>query len=354
MGRVRVLHLVTRDQRRGAEVDAVDLARLLAGAGTEGTVRALAPCPAGRRPLGVPALGPSPLHPVTLQALRYEATRHDVVVAHGSSTLPASRLALLGTPIPFVYRTIGCPDAWARTRSRRARVRWMLAGSSRIAALCEGSRRDVLRLYRPRPERVSVVGCAHSAERYRPATAAERARAREQLGLPQDVPVVVLVAALSAEKRVPDAVEALRAVPDAVLVVVGDGPLRAELEQASRADRARVRLTGQLDDVRPALHAADVAVLTSGTEGVPGALVQAGLCGVPAVATRVGYVDEVVLDGATGRLVEVGDVPGIARAVAEALSRAPAWGPAARAHCRAAFDPVRARDRWLELLAAAA
>lgn len=348
---MKVLHLVTRDYRRGAEVDAVHIARLLADAGLGGTVRALAPPPPGHPRLGAEPLGPSPLHPATLAALRREARRHDVVVAHGSRTLPAARLALLGTGQRFVYRTIGTPSAWAGTTARRLRVRWMLAGVSAVAALGEGSRRDVIALYRLPPERVVVVGSAHDAQRFVPASTGERAAARASLSLRPATPVVAVLSALSPEKRLADAIAAVSAVPDAVLLLAGDGPERRALEAAVPAEAAgRVRFLGHVEDVVPVLHAADVGLLTSSTEGVPGALVQAGLCGLPVVATRVGYVDDVVVDGVTGRLVDVGDVPALARGVVEAVAGAPAWGPAARRHCLERYDSARARDRWVALL----
>ncbi|MFP5334345.1 MAG: glycosyltransferase family 4 protein [Actinomycetes bacterium] len=348
---MRVLHVVTRDQRRGAEVDATQIHGVLERRGRQGRVVALAPAPPGLPGLGLPALGPSPLHPRTLVALRREALRHDVVVAHGSTTLPASVAALWGHEVPLVYRTIGDPGVWTARPTRRLRVRALLRRVDAVAALGPGSRDAVVRRYGVPEARVHVATPGQPAEHFRPAGPAERRAARVALGLAPGAPVAVLVAALGPEKRVPDAVRAVSRLRDVVLLVAGDGPARVDAERAvPPGAEDRVRFLGQLDDVRAALHAADVALLTSATEGVPGALVQAGLCGLPGVCTRVGFVPEVVLDGVTGRVVPVGDVPAVSEALLEALSRRREWGDAARRHCVASFSMEVAAGGWERLL----
>jgi glycosyltransferase involved in cell wall biosynthesis len=123
-------------------------------------------------------------------------------------------------------------------------------------------------------------------------------------------------------KNLPLFVEAARIVaenePRAVFVVAGDGELRTALEAEARAALGdRIVFTGWANDL-PALYAAlDVAVLTSLNEGTPVALIEAAAAGVPAVATDVGGVRDVVEDGMTGRVV-TGDNPVV---LAEAVER---------------------------------
>jgi glycosyltransferase involved in cell wall biosynthesis len=104
-------------------------------------------------------------------------------------------------------------------------------------------------------------------------------------------------------------------------VVVGDGPERAQLEalagQLGLADR--VHLAGHQQDVRPWLAALDVLVLSSDWEGMPNALLEAMAAGLPIVATAVGGVPEVVVDGATGLLVPPGDPSALAEAITRLL-----------------------------------
>ena len=73
-----------------------------------------------------------------------------------------------------------------------------------------------------------------------------------------------------------------------------------------REARSRIHFAGSLTDVAPALAAADVVVLSSRTEGMPGVLIEAGLSARPVVAYDVGAVSEVVADGETGLLVAPG------------------------------------------------
>ena len=104
--------------------------------------------------------------------------------------------------------------------------------------------------------------------------------------------------------------------------VVGDGPLRSALEGPAAA--AGVALVGRQDDVVPHLRQADLFVFPSDPdgEGMPGVLIEAGLCGLPVVATRVAGASAIMKDGRTGRLVPVGDPAGLSTAVEELVRRA--------------------------------
>ena len=169
-----------------------------------------------------------------------------------------------------------------------------------------------------------------------------RAVARAALGLPEGVPVVVFVARLTTVKRPERFLEVARALqgrfPDAVFAVVGEGDLLPSLQASAPSN---VRFLGWRGDVEAVYAAADLVVLTSDNEGMPVSLIEAALCGVPAVSTRVGSVAEVVLDGRSGWLCSP---DGLVEAVASALSSASslrAAGVAAREHAVAAFG----RDR---------
>jgi len=146
-------------------------------------------------------------------------------------------------------------------------------------------------------------------------TPAERAAAREALGLAAGAPVVAFVGRLSREKA-PEVL--LRAVQGTgvQLLVAGEGPLRQALE--SEADPAQVRFLGFLSDVGPVLAAADVLALPSRTEGLPMAVLEAMAAGVAVVASEVGSLPEVLGEGA-GVLVPAGDV-GALRQALESLS----------------------------------
>jgi glycosyltransferase involved in cell wall biosynthesis len=107
--------------------------------------------------------------------------------------------------------------------------------------------------------------------------------------------------------------------PDAILILAGDGPLRAQLEQEARdlGIAQRVRLPGIRQDVTRLMAAADVFALSSSTEGLPMAVLEAMSAGVPVVSTSVGGLKTLLTDGVTGLLVPPED----SRALAAALVR---------------------------------
>jgi colanic acid/amylovoran biosynthesis glycosyltransferase len=116
--------------------------------------------------------------------------------------------------------------------------------------------------------------------------------------------------------------------PDFELVIVGDGPLRDELERAiDRSDlRDRVRITGFLDNhgVRRELEAARALVLPSFAEGLPVVIMEAMALGRPVIATSIAGIPELVEPGRSGWLVPAGAVAPLVEAMAEALAADPA------------------------------
>lgn len=345
----RVLQVVTDTDRRGAQMFAVDLEEALRARGAD--VRTLA-LTAGRngRTLEIPAVGPRRLGATTLSRLRTAMDHADVVIAHGSSTLPACAIAGAGRGVPFVYRSIGDPLYWAHTSARRARVRLMLSRSAAVAALWPGSQRALVERLGVEEGKVAVIPNGVPAGRCPPADGAARASAREALGLPREAATIAYVGALAEEKDVQAAVRATGRLADCRLVVVGDGPLRAELEALARRHApGRVVFTGA-GDPRAAFAAADVVCLPSLSEGMPGVLIEAGLSGLPAVATAVGGVSEIVRDGATGRLVPPGSVDALVPALAETLADAGRLGAEARRWCLSRFEITVVAAAWQRLL----
>ena len=168
---------------------------------------------------------------------------------------------------------------------------------------------------------------------------------RPRLGIPADAPLVVLVGRLVPVKRTLLALAsfalARETVPEAHLVVVGGGPDEAACRAAAGEN---VHVIGWQDDPAPYQAAADVALLTSAMEGSPVALIEAALLGRPAVATNVGGVPSVVVDGETGLLVRAGDAVDVAAALVRLLRDAPLrarLGEAAAQRARERYAPAR-------------
>lgn len=152
---------------------------------------------------------------------------------------------------------------------------------------------------------------------------------RSALGIPDTALVIGCVARLSPVKRHDRLLDAfarvLRELPDARLVLVGDGPARPSLEtHAQRLSVAhRVIFTGTLPHTPLPQQLFDIGTLTSENEGFPNSLVEASACGVPLVATRVGGVTDVLQEGLTGFGVAPGDGTGLVAALLR-LARDPA------------------------------
>ena len=137
--------------------------------------------------------------------------------------------------------------------------------------------------------------------------AIDREIARQLLGLPLEVPVVMFVGRLTAIKRPDRLVEAfgmvLERIPEAVLAVAGEGELLKEVRRSVERLGDSVRLLGWQSDVGRLYAAADLVVISSDNEGMPMTLIEAAMAGVPGVTTDVGSASEVVVHGSTGLVV---------------------------------------------------
>jgi glycosyltransferase involved in cell wall biosynthesis len=177
---------------------------------------------------------------------------------------------------------------------------------------------------------------------------------RDEYGMEPGSKIVGVVARLEPEKGHTTLLEAwpavLRAVPDAYLLVVGEGSLREELERQARALRIahRVVFTGRRDDVPAVTAALDVAVLPSYREAQGLSILEAMALSRPVVATAVGGIPEMIEDGVSGLLVQPHDAPALAAAVSRLLRD----HPYADSMARAAHDLVHERF-CVELMARA-
>lgn len=160
------------------------------------------------------------------------------------------------------------------------------------------------------PSRIHVVPNGIDVTRFKP-DAEARARVRAELGIPQSTWLVGTVGRLAPEKDQALLIRAMAPLLDErrQLVIVGDGPERAALEQARSATwRAEfIHLIGARSDVAPYLAAFDAFVLSSRTEGLPLVLLEAMATGLPVVSTAVGGIPDLVSSGVNGLLVKPED-----------------------------------------------
>lgn len=281
---------------------------------------------------GVPVwcLNKSPgLHYSAYARLRdvFAELRPDVVHAHQNAALfyagPAARRA--GVPL-VVYTEHGKHYAGATRRTRlKARV------AAAFARRCFSVSRDIadeLISYGVVPEsKVCVLPNGIDTDVFGPMTGSEQLR--QDLGIPRDAPVVGTVGRLTEIKRQDRLIRAFAELTNthtsAQLVVVGDGPLRNELQgmAGELGLTAAVHFTGNQLNPERFLRLMDVFVLTSRSEGMPVSVLEAWAAGVPVVASRVGGLPEMIQDGRTGLLYDQDDQPALVRLLSRVLSDRP-------------------------------
>ena len=169
-------------------------------------------------------------------------------------------------------------------------------------------------------------------------------------------PRLISVGRLKAPKDFLTLIRACAELPESSFeaLIVGDGPDRAVIEaEIGRAGREdSVRLAGERADVPELLADSDVFVLSSRSEGLPVAVLEAMGAGLPVVASRVGGLDELVVDGETGILVPSGDHEALAAALTRMVEDRELrrrFGVAGRSRAEALFDLAAFRRAHVDL-----
>lgn len=309
----------------------------------------------------VPGLGPrlNPLRDLrALAALvrRTRSFRPDIVHTHTAKAGMLGRLAavLSGRPRPRIVHTYHghvLEGYFGPVMSGLYRTLERLLGvpSDVLVGVSEATVSDLVRLGVAPRSKFRVIPIGLDLERFVEAGEEERRRFRADCGAgPHDV-LLTFVGRLVPIKRVDVALRALahaRTLGAPVrLAIVGDGDLRGELEELSRALGldGTARFLGYRPDMPAVAAGSDLAVLSSDNEGTPVSLIEAAAAARPGAATAVGGVPDVVTP-ATGVLVPAGDAEGlgtaIARLAAEPQTRRE-MGVAARSHVLERFAAAR-------------
>lgn len=344
---MRALHLISSPERRGAQLFALQLTEAIAE-GTEAVVLALS-ATSQPDPLGVEVLARRRWDPRGLLQLISMARNFDVIIGHGSSTLIHGGFVAARSNRPFIYRNIGDPAAWSDIRFADARIgRWMRSASA-VVSLYPTAAEYLIKTYRIPSDRVEVI--PNAVPHTRAPVPTDKPAAREQLGLDPCRPWVLLLGALTEEKQPGIAIRAVASLPDVGMVIAGSGPEEADCRRlAAELAPGRIRFLGVISTPEHALAASDVLVLPSRTEGVPAAAIEAGLAGLPVVASAVGGVRSIVIDGETGILVNE-PIPALfAEAIMKALDHQGPLGTAAIQRCMNQFTFDSVAPLWASLI----
>lgn len=258
-----------------------------------------------------------------------------------------------------------------RYETARGWKRWLLMTAERIACACahrvvcisDSVRRELIAEGLVSAQKTCVLGSGSSNgvqfSRFAEVSPSKIAEARNQLGLPIDVPVIGFVGRLTRDKGISELWAAFQQVrarwPEARLLIVGDfesgDPVGKEVQEALRHDPA-VHITGFVADTSIYFPLMTLLAFPSYREGFPNVILEAACAGVPAVGFSATGTIDAIQDGQTGRIVPLGDSVRMAEAMAMYLSddtlRA-RHGQTARERARRDFVPERIWQAMFEL-----
>lgn len=255
------------------------------------------------------------------------AFRPDVILSYwvhpdGETAIRAGRLA--GKPVVLMT---GGSDVLLLTDdpARKRCIQRVLRDADAVVAVSQDLAAQLVQLGID-PRKVRTMARGVDLDQFAPG---DKTEARERLGLPSADPVLLWVGRMVPVKGLDVLIAALDTLrhhhPDARLYLVGDGPLRHALaaNAAARGLERRITFVGAVphDDLADWYRAADLTVLPSHSEGSPNVLRESLACGTPFVASRVGGVPDLAING-NGTLVPPGDPAALAQALESALRSA--------------------------------
>jgi N-acetyl-alpha-D-glucosaminyl L-malate synthase BshA len=239
-------------------------------------------------------------------------------IPHSVSALLARQmLAARGRRLPFVTTLHGTDITLVGLdRCYLPITRYAIQESDGVTSISDYLKEETVKHFDvTRP--IEVIGNFVNCDLYRPyKDEAKRAEAQRRLAAPEEA-ILMHLSNFRPVKRVVDVVkifaQVARELP-AQLVLVGDGPDRSAAEWLAHdlGIQRKVHFMGKLERVDEVLPLADILLMPSELESFGLAALEAMACKVPSVATRVGGVPELIDDGVTGLLYEVGDIDGMA------------------------------------------
>lgn len=245
-----------------------------------------------------------------------------VIQTHAVKSHFLARLAGLPRRTPWIAFHHGYTWPALRARAYNQLDRWSLRAAAKVLTVSLPFRDELVAKGVTR-ERIEIV---HNAIRpdWGARNGDEPRDFRAALGIPPERNVILIVGRLSREKdhvTLLRAVDRLRPKLNPHVLVVGEGPERGRIEQEIRelGLAGHVTLTGQQRSAEPYYRVANLAVLSSLSEGSPNALLEAMAAGVPVVATNVGGIPEIVRHEESALLVPPGDIDGMAAAMVKLL-----------------------------------
>lgn len=280
--------------------------------------------------------------------------RPDVVHAHLPHAAWMARWSRMAAPAPVVIDTLHSSHAGGAGR----RIGYFCSHRlvDQVTAVSQAAADAHLAAKMVRAGKLAIVPNGIDVNAWRP-DAWARMTVERELGIADEF-LWLAVGRLEAVKDFPTLLRAMARVPEqSRLVVLGDGPQRVTLTQlaACMGLERRVHFLGFQADVKRWMQAVDGLVLSSRYEGLPMVLLEAGACGLPAVATDVAGTREVLVNGMNGWLSHAGEAEALTTAMEKLMCMTPeqrhAMSERARRHVVEHYSLEVVLDQWEQLYA---
>jgi glycosyltransferase involved in cell wall biosynthesis len=310
---MKVLYIITKSERGGAQIHALDLIRMLRetaepilACGDDGFLTEEV------RKLGVEVhILPDLVHPirplrdaraVMAAVLLIRRIRPDILHSHTAKAGLISRIAGMLTRTPTLYTV----HSWSFVGSKSVAMRSVAVWLERTMRLCGGTVIDVCRSNFEMARERKVVNARNHVAIWNGMPDTDEQSTHDGTG-----PIQLLMSARFVEQKDHETlVRALAGVDgDWRLILAGDGPKRPNIEALVQrlGLRARVEFPGNTDQIPTLLAQSDIFVLSTCYESLPLSIIEGMRAGLPVVATDVGGIRELVSDGVTGHLVPRAD-----------------------------------------------
>ncbi len=221
----------------------------------------------------------------------------------------------------FSWETISSPK-WL-VPHRLWSYRYAIRRADKVISVSKATAQWLVDKRKVNPGKVMIIPYGVNLDKFNPSV---KSVTRQSIGLSENDIIIGQVSRLNEQKGHTYLIDAAPAIiakqPHVKFVLVGDGPLRADLEQQIKANGVEdhFKLLGFRQDVHEILPLFDVFTLPSLYEGLPNVVLEAMACGLPVVATPVDGTKEAVIDSETGILVPVGDVKELAENLLKVIS----------------------------------
>lgn len=288
----------------------------------------------------------------------------DLVQSHGTHALIDCSLASLLAPDCAWIHTFHFGNYPHLPQKRNLALESLFSRRAhRLVAVAHAQKRALIDHLRLRAENISVIWNGVDVRPAERLEAGARAAKQHELGLREDEFVLGTVAVMTKQKGIPVLIDAARLLapnfPRARFLVVGGGPMLDSYRDLCREAGVEDRFvfTGWRTDATELMTLFDIFVMPSLWEAMPMVLLEAMAVGLPTIATRVGDIPRILVEGRTGSLVPPGDPPALADGIGRMISDAEMRGDMGRAahrryarHFTARSMAERYERLYLELL----